>query len=702
MSQRKGAGSKFGHLFGDTSDSSSGSSKSSRLSISADLYKDPLAAFIPPITATTTTTTTARGGASAVKATLSSPTTSSSSAVAAVAGSKTPPGSSSTSSRSSTRLQHHALFSSLTDSSGSSFFDSTPQLASAALSAAKRDLLFGDSNGPTSSSSSRRTSTPPLSRNNTSNNNISSSTSSSRMSTPPLSTRISTTALDADASPLGESSNSQQTAKDDDLLSVKSPLTTEPLTRTNSQASTRSHESARSSKSVLSQEPDDTQSLVNSAKSGISSSKKMPTALSTSSAPLAVSSSKEATQLSTSSSPLSPKSSFSARAISSRKTSAGSSSRQQNTPSAAAVIANPIFNPLDQPESASSETRSSKDRMTYTGSSATSSQSIETFQSISRTSSPSITSPPPPPLSKNGFERDFFESTSPTPSTNSTVKSAAVDLVIPDDAAEAFANDLLFTSGSTIPQTGNAFRSSGGGSFLDSGVGSHTHTLQHSISDIVTTTATGSATTKRGLGANASVGQSQRRSGFSLGEDVADSSNPWMNTLADSLEETKLRSEDGRSKKIDYTQSDDFMDGPNFAPEPAFTFPSSSRVATTSTTTTTTTITSTLAQIPTLDDDIGGFGDMFSNMQPKPDLVPTSGLSSIPSAIASASIGVGASVSSWNVLDAAEAAAMDPDFQGPGSIVNQSTDKVLAIMQMPKDALDKDISAQEVFDNPWE
>jgi len=57
---------------------------------------------------------------------------------------------------------------------------------------------------------------------------------------------------------------------------------------------------------------------------------------------------------------------------------------------------------------------------------------------------------------------------------------------------------------------------------------------------------------------------------------------------------------------------------------------------------------------------------------------------------------------SWNVLDAVEAAAQDPEFLGPSAIVNQSTAKVLAMMQMPKDALDKDISAQEVFDNPWE
>ncbi|KAF9284374.1 hypothetical protein BGZ68_004716 [Mortierella alpina] len=681
MSQRKGAAnSKFGHLFGDTSDSSTGSSKSSRLSISGDLYKDPLAAFNPPITASTTTT---RGGAAAVKATLSSPPASSSAAVAAAAGSKTPPGSGSNS-RSSSRLQHHALFSSLTGDSGGSLFDSAPQSASLSLSAAKRDLLFGDSSGPTSSSSASRKTSTTISRN---------SSSSSRVPSPPLGVRVSTTALNPDASPLGESTINSSN-KDEDAHSIKSPLSTQPLTRTNSQASTISHESVKSSRSVQSQDTvDDARSIASSTRSGIPS--KAASVVSTSAAPP------------TSAPPLSSKISTSTRPAVVKRASVDQPSKQ-SAPTASTVV-DPIFNPLDQSQRqtmTSSEPQSprlSKERIPHSASSTTSSQSIETFQSISRTSSPNFA---PPPLSKNGFERDA-ENASPAPSSRSS-RPEAMNLRIPDDAAEAFANDLLFTSGPNSPQISSTLglRSS---SFLDSGIASSRSLHQPSIADtlgnsnMLRTTIT---TSNPGVGVG-STGHPRTGSGFSLGEDVVDSSNPWMNSLADSLQETKLMMVDGSaSKVIDYTQSDD-MGGPIFAQEAAFTLPSStnplSRSGISSSSHRNNTISSSsigshypsslLTPVPTLQEDLGGFDDVFSSTRSKTNS------NSIAASMAPPTIALS---TNWNIRDAVEAAALDPDFQGPRSIVNQSRDKVLAIMQMPKDPLEKDASDQEAFDNPWE
>ncbi|KAG9326260.1 hypothetical protein KVV02_000975 [Mortierella alpina] len=683
MSQRKGAAnSKFGHLFGDTSDSSTGSSKSNRLSISGDLYKDPLAAFNPPITASTTTT---RGGAAAAKATLSSPPASSSAAAAAAAGPKTPPGSG-PNSRSSSRLQHHALFSSLTGDSGGSLFDSAPQSASLTLSAAKRDLLFGDSGGPTSSSSASRKTSTTLSR---------SSNSSSRVPSPPLGVRVSTTALNADASPLGESASASN--KDEDAQSIKSPLSTQSLTRTNSQASTISHESVKSSRSVQSQDTaDDARSIASSTRSGIPS--KVASVVSTSVAPPAVSAP-----------PLSSKTSISTRPPAIKRASVDQPSKQ-SAPTAPTIV-DPIFNPLDQsqpqsiPSSEPQSPRLSKDKIPHSASSTTSSQSIETFQSISRTSSPNFA---PPPLSKNGFERDA-ENASPAPSTSSSFsRSEAMNLVIPDDAAEAFANDLLFTSGPTSPQISSTLghRST---SFLDSGIASSRSQHQPSISDTlsnINSLRTTVQASKPGAGAG-TVSHPRTGSGFSLGEDVVDSSNPWMNSLADSLQETKLLMvEGGGNKVMDYTHSDD-MGEPNFAQEAAFALPSTSTLSRRSNRnnfhSTSTTITSNigshypsslLTPIPTLEEDLGGFDDVFSSTRSKPNAKSTTAaMASSPTLALS---------THWNIRDAVEAAALDPDFQGPRSIVNQSRDKVLAIMQMPKDPLEKDASDQEAFDNPWE
>ncbi|KAI8596419.1 hypothetical protein EDD21DRAFT_388277 [Dissophora ornata] len=367
------------------------------------------------------------------------------------------------------------------------------------------------------------------------------------------------------------------------------------------------------------------------------------------------------------------------------------------------VVTDPIFNPLaysQQPQSSKSP------------SSVTSSQSIDTFQSISRTSSPIV---PPPPFSKSGFERDDL---SPPPFSKSR---APVNVAILDDAAEAFAKDLLFTSGPNEPTTISAIRSS---SFLDSGFSSsmpsssssmHSNstsaTITASSATLTTATNIGAALIKPGVGAG-SVGQAKSISGFSLGEDVADSSNPWMNTLADSLEQTKLTRE---SSTIDYTQSDV---GSSFSSDVAFTLPStaSTTVNTSRTTTTTTATTRPISRMPMppLDEDVGGFDDVFASLRsskgsnmsaassfvPPPSSSSTSKFPSSPSQAANAPDMT--SSTSWNVLDAVEAAAHDPDFLGPTSLVNQSTAKVLEIMQMPKDALDKDLSAQEVFDNPWE
>ncbi|KAG0252267.1 hypothetical protein BG011_007082 [Mortierella polycephala] len=664
MSQRKGvASSKFGHLFGDSSESSSSANKESRLSSSGDLYKDPLAVFIPPVTATTTTT---RSGASSVKATISSPTSSTATA------SRNSPPSSGSSSRSSSRLQHHSLFSSLTgDSGGSSLFDSAP--SSSALSAAKRDLLFGDgaSNG---SSSSRRISTPPLSRN---NNNVSKSSSqqSSRVSTPPLGIRV-TTALDPDSSPLGFylGDNNKQHSKDDDSRSITSPLSAEPLTRTSSQASVKSHESegTRSNKSGRSMDnPEDVRP--SASKPGTVK------ATSVSTASKGLHSSMHSQQPTTSSRPTPVK-----------KTSMDQSSR--STLATNAVAADPIFNPLAQSQSTSgppdSQSRSLKGRTSsFSPSSMNSSQSIETFQSISRASSPSIA---PPPLIKSGFES---ECASPTLSTTSRI---AVNVVIPDDATQAFANDLIFSTGPM--QQASTVRSS---SFLDSGI-SHARTFA-STSDNLTSKSSNAATISNttminpGVGAG-TVGQSKTRSGFSLGEDVADSGNPWMNTLADSLEQTKLMIE---TTKVDYTQSDA---GQSFLPEVAFALPSPSSTHKTLAQTSHYP-TSTLSSIPSLEEDMNGFQDIFTSSTSSKSRLSSSTsskMASLTSSTTNKRASSSLSTPTWNLRDAAEAAAMDPEFQGSSSLLNQGTAKVLAMMQMPKDPLDKDVSAKEVFDNPWE
>ncbi|KAF9113876.1 hypothetical protein BGX27_000632 [Mortierella sp. AM989] len=684
MSQRKRASSsKFGHLFGDTSDNSSTSNNQGRLSGSGDLYRDPLAALVPPVTATTTTT---RGGATAVRATLSPPPSISSASITANAATSSarssPPGSGSNS-RSSSRLQHHALFSSLTssDSGGSSLFDPVGP-ASSTLSAAKRDLLFGEgasSSGSSSSSSLRRISTPPLPRtNNNTTSNTASSQQSSRVPTPPLGgTRITTTALDAEASPLGlplgisgAGSSNRSQWKEDDILSIKSPQSgTEPLTRTSSQASIKSHESVKSSRSIRNQDVmEDTMKPVNV--------KPITTGHS---------------------------------AITSASTGPASPSSMRSTPKMSTTTVDHIFNPLTSNHSQSDDNAISRPAST----SSVTSQSIETFQAISRSSSPITSSAnvifPPMPVSKSGFERER-DGSSPPPISKSR---APVNVAILDDAAEAFAKDFLFSTGTSqlATTTPSTLRSS---NFLDSGFSSSimssntSSTVAGSIGSTTTTVSSiGTSIVNPGVGASA-IGQTKSLSGFSLGEDVADSSNPWMNTLVDSMNQTKLNTVE--STKTVYTQSD--ASGVDFMPEAAFTLSTSKDTSsTTATKATKTTISSrsTLTPLPSLDDDIGGFNEVFSTLgtgksRSGTSLASTSslhqspaGLSSLPS-LSQSSTGT----SNWNVLDAAEAAAMDPDFMGPSSLVNQGTDKVLAMMQMPKVALDKDVSAQEVFDNPWE
>ncbi|KAG0353523.1 hypothetical protein BGZ54_002211, partial [Gamsiella multidivaricata] len=168
-------------------------------------------------------------------------------------------------------------------------------------------------------------------------------------------------------------------------------------------------------------------------------------------------------------------------------------------------------------------------------------------------------------MSKSGFEREN-DYMSPPPVSRSRIP---VNVAIMDDAAEAFAKDLLFTAEPAQPTISTSTLQSS--SFLDSGFSSsRTAAASSSTSPMDETfTATTISTItlpviKSGVGAG-TVGQAKSLSGFSLGEDVADSSNPWMNTLADSLEQTKLARENPR---IDYTQSDA---GPGFAPEAAFT-----------------------------------------------------------------------------------------------------------------------------------
>ncbi|KAF9906769.1 hypothetical protein EC991_000279 [Linnemannia zychae] len=760
MSRKGTASSKFGHLFGD-SDSSSASTRESRLSGSGgagDLYKDPLAAFIPPITATTATT---RGGSSTTKATLSPPP---SSTTAGARASGSPP-TSGPNSRSSSRAQNHALFSSLTGGGGSggggsdsgsisggSLFDSTP---TPTLSAAKRDLLFGDGASSTSSSS-RRTSTPPLSRNSNATATATTQHSSTRVPTPPISGSGSTltrgnntTLLDADSSPLSgplgdfgvSRSKQQQKEQDQDVLS---PLSTAPLTRTNSQASTNSHESVRSSKSARSQDvpaTDVSSSSSSILRAGINTK---PSSSLVAGAAGAGSVTKEASPLIPSSSSSST-SSFARRVVT--RTSMDHSQRQTAVASevSSPVISDPIFNPLTAPASSQlpPPPRQSSDWGTpQTIPSTASSQSIDTFQSISRTSSPAPTATLSRPLvlSKNGFERDHLDSFSTPPSSLSpSPLSKSVPMMIPadDDAAAAFASDNLYTFAG--PNSTSVVHPSSS-SMLDSGF-SHSRTSSSSYLGTITTSTrptttslAGSSTVagaaaiaaaasaiKPGVGIGAgTVGQLKTRSGFSLGEDVADSSNPWMNSLVDSLDNTKLSSSSSTSREstpkiVDYTQSEAAsaaFSSPVLPPSLSSKSGSSLRR----------TVITPLP--PSLEDDVGGFEDMFAGLgsssssgrgrdsgaaTPTPSLFPPTSTSSKSSSQQNSTSAAGAatgtaslSLSSWNVLDAVEAAAQDPDFLGPSSIVNQSTAKVLAMMQMPKDALDKDISAQEVFDNPWE
>ncbi|KAG0270805.1 hypothetical protein BGZ95_001505 [Linnemannia exigua] len=737
MSRKGTANSKFGHLFGD-SDSSSASTRESRLSGSGgtgDLYKDPLAAFIPPITATTATT---RGGSSTAKATLSPPPPSST--TASTRGGSPP--TSGPNSRSSSRAQNHALFSSLTGSggggggsdsgsiSGGSLFDSTP---TPTLSAAKRDLLFGD--GASAISSSRRTSTPPLSRN---SNTTTTQQSSTRIPTPPMGGSLSrgnnTTLLDADSSPLGGPlgdfgvSKSKQQDEQQDVLS---PLSTAPLARTNSQASTKSHESALSSRSARSQDVSAGDSSA-TLRSGINTQPASSVAGAAGAAGAAGSAVKEASPLiPSSSSTSSSTSSLARRAVT--RTSVDHSQRQTTTTTAAAeitspVISDPIFNPLTAPANSQlpPPPRHSSDwGAPQSIPSTTSSQSIETFQSMSRTSSPAPTATTAPSrplvLSKNGFERDHLESfETPSSSLSPSPLSKSMSIIIPadDDAAAAFASDNLYSAGPTSIAASSS-------SILDVGF-SHSRTSSSSITSAPlagSSTVAGAAAIaaaasaiKPGVGiGGGTVGQPKTRSGFSLGEDVADSSNPWMNSLVDSMDSTKLSSSTTRREStpniVDYTQSE--------AASAAFSTP----VLPPSLSSGTSLRRTVLTPIPpSLEDDVGGFEDMFAGLRsgrgsgattPTPSLFPPTTTTSSKSSSqqqqnstvatgASSTASTALSLSSWNVLDAVEAAAQDPDFLGASAIVNPSTAKVLAMMQMPKDALDKDISAQEVFDNPWE
>ncbi|KAF9119615.1 hypothetical protein BGW39_000174, partial [Mortierella sp. 14UC] len=736
--------------------SSSASTRESRLSGSdgsGDLYKDPLAAFIPPITATTATT---RGGSSTAKATLSPPPPSST--TAATRGSGSPP-TSGPNSRSSSRAQNHALFSSLTggggggsDSgsiSGGSLFDSTP---TPTLSAAKRDLLFGDVASATSGST-RRTSTPPLSRNSNITATTTTQQSSTRVPTPPMGgggsmlTRGNNAALlDADSSPLGgplgdfgaSKSKQQQKEEEQDVLS---PLSTAPLTRTNSQASTKSHESVRSNRSARSQDV--------SAADVSSSSSTLRTGISTKPASSSVAGVGVTSGVTKEAPPLIPSSSSSTSSLARRavtRTSVDHSQRQTTTTTTSEttspVISDPIFNPLTAPANSQlpPPPRLSSDWGTPQSiPSTTSSQSIDTFQSISRTSSPAPTVAPSRPLvlSKNGFERDHLDSFgTPSSSLSPSPLSKSMPMMIPadNDAAAAFASDNFYSSAGP---TSTAAAHSSSSSILDSGF-SHSRASSTSYLETTSTSTTRSTTTslagsstvagaaaiaaaasaiKPGVGIGAgTVGQSKTRSGFSLGEDVADSSNPWMNSLVDSLETTKLSSSSSTSwesipKIVDYTQSE--------AASTAFSIPVlPPSLSSNSGSSLRRTVTTPLP--PSLEDDVGGFEDVFAELgsssssgrgrgsgaaTPTPSLFPPTSTSTKSSSQPNGTSAAGTttlSLSSWNVLDAVEAAAQDPDFLGPSAIVNQSTAKVLAMMQMPKDALDKDISAQEVFDNPWE
>lgn len=239
-------------------------------------------------------------------------------------------------------------------------------------------------------------------------------------------------------------------------------------------------------------------------------------------------------------------------------------------------------------------------------------------------------------------------------------------------------------------------------SFLDSGFASRSQKTENETVNITTTT--GSSAIKLGGSTGSSAGSipgatALSINGFSLGEDVADASNPWMNSLADSLEETKLTHEVTR---VDYTQSISSGGGGNdsFLPEVAFTLGSKKGKA----------ARAVPLSLPV--EEEGGFDDIFSSLKSKvPGLTPSSSSKSKMTASPSMASRMGngdmlsistTTTTTWNILDAVEAASMDPDFLGATGPQAKEKEKVLAMMQMPKDPLEKDISAQEVFDNPWE
>ncbi|KAF9580788.1 hypothetical protein BGW38_002424 [Lunasporangiospora selenospora] len=562
------------------------------------------------------------------------------------------------------------------DSSGSLF--DAPSTPSSALSSVKRELLFGEA-GSGSSSVSRRTSTPPLSRVASGSPSVSSQ-QSSRVPTPPLGGGVrfgataTTTTLESDFSPLGQAL-SKGDEDSDDMPSTRSSNWAEPLTRTSSRASTKSKDST-STASLQSQEvaADDIPSTTGGAKA--STARSMPVA----SEPLAASSLSSSQRQQQQSS---------SRSTVRRK----SSSLVQPKPSATSTNSM-IVNPLSQGPS------SEKSALDWTPS--PSSQSIETFQSISRSSSPNIVSVRASAAAATGID-SRADTVSPAPSTSSA--TIPIHIVIPDDAAAAF-NDGLDFSGSgraflnNLPSQVTSPTLSSTSSFLDS---------MGSLSGSTSTNTTGKTGTTSHL---------KSGSGFSLGEDVSDAANPWMNSLVDSLESTKLTSGTTAVQVVDYTQSDPSGNSGGFQPDISFTTTTASKTTISSTaasksslfSTTTTTTTATTARTGvhslstlSMEDDVGGFDDVFSTGSKKHHGGRSAITGSGPSlAGASAAMSGSMTTKRWNILDAAEAASMDPDFMGPTSAVSQARDKVLAMMQMPKDALDKDVSAQEVFDNPWE
>ncbi|KAF9974774.1 hypothetical protein BGZ73_001768 [Actinomortierella ambigua] len=711
MSTRK---SKFGHLFGDD-----GPSKDK------DLFKDPLASILAPPTTTTSTTSTSASRIS----TSTSGTGIGSSALAAAK--KSPPGSTS-GSRSSSRLQNHALLSSLTHqhsgSGSSSIFDS-PLLSDAssstsANSSSRRDFLFGDSGS--TSAGSRRTSTPPLAKTGSpAMIPVSKSPSVSSVSsfTAGGATARVTSPLETDESPLGKPSAGSR------------PSSTEPISRPSSSASHSSQHSAKSTARA---------SQASTVEADLSS----PTHNRSTSSGKDTTDANETAPSPAVDSPLglppprniTPKPS--SRQLSSKESIPATSTATKKKV-ASELPTNPLLSSSTAAAASISRTSNSP------------SPSIQTFEALTRTrsTSPLVVSSPTPSASSNASATltgtNFFERSTESSETNTTLveSSRVADETLPSSPSSstsgystaafppmqaldnAFASDNLFVPADPV-FSDSLFDTSLPSTLAPSSslhvLSSATVTRASTFPVPSTTLAASSSATCAGP---LSTQPPLRRSTLSLDQGVAGESeddNPWDTTLAADLERMRVKTSQ-TAVRVDYGDPEAGVSFFSERQPAAFTMPvvkaKQERKI--------------FASLPE-EEGIFGPSNVRAHHPPRQqgassqqqhdqsaaatrkhgasasrggaddvdgfraDQAIFGGSDMSSSAMASFTTTQSQAQTQWNIAAAVEAASQDPDFLGGGSLLSQSTTKVLEIMQMPKDKLEKDVSAQEVFDNPWE